>query len=281
MKAPAPESGPAPSSWLPKTGSGAASPLISRFSGFETIVYGVLGVVLLLAGWQILSMLFREVIVASPLATLNALASLVTEQKTWEYVLITFERLLIGLFLGSLLGLGLGLAAGMNRRIRSVLEPLRWVSMTVPAVVIAIVAMLWFGMGSAQVIFVVAVIVAPITYVNAMEGRFAIDEKIIEMGRTFKFPRRMFLTEIFLPGIGASVLAGLTLTAGMGVRVVVLAELMGAHDGIGHGLSMAWTHLNTPQLFAWILLALALMGILEFGMLNPMRTRLMRWKTAG
>lgn len=247
----------------------------------EKTWYGVLGILIFLAIWQICSWIFNDMIVASPLATCTALIGLLLEGRTWNYIGITLFRLLVGLFLGSIVGLLLGLAAGTNSKIRQILEPMKWTSMTIPAIVISIMAMLWFGMGSAQVIFVVVIIVAPITYVNAMEGRFAIDEKLIEMGRCFNLPFSMFFKEIYLPGITASVIAGFALTAGMGVRVVVLAEFMGARDGIGYGLSKSWMYLDTPELFAWIFISLAILGLLEFGIMKPLKTHMMRWKKGG
>lgn len=255
--------------------------IITSFHKFlfaDKVLYGALGIIIFLVFWQALSWIFNAMIVASPLATIDALFALLTETKTWEYIMITLFRLVVGLFLGSIVGLLLGLAAGTNNKIRHVLEPIKWTSMTIPAIVISIMAMLWFGMGSEQVIFVVIIIVAPITYVNAMEGRFAIDEKLIEMGRCFNLPLKMFFREIYLPGIAASVIAGFALTAGMGVRVVVLAEFMGAHDGIGYGLSKSYMYLDTPELFAWILISLALLGLLEFGIMKPLKTHMMRWK---
>lgn len=264
--------------WIPKNNLGRKN-FISQLSPYRNkTLYGIIGIIILLVGWQVLSVMFHKMIVASPLTTLKAFLNLAGQRRTWEYILITFERLLLGLFFGSMVGSGLGLVAGLNPGVRLVLEPLRWVATTVPAVVIAIVAMLWFGMGSSQVIFVAIIITAPITYINVSEGVLAIDKKIIEMGSVFNFSRRMFLTQIYLPGIGTSIMAGFTLTVGMGVRVVVLSELMGAHEGIGHGFSRAWTHLDTPELFAWILMSLTLMGILELGILKPIRGRLMRWK---
>jgi NitT/TauT family transport system permease protein len=239
----------------------------------------MLGVVLLLAGWQILSMVLNNIIIASPLETFRTLGSLITEKTTWLDIGITLQRLVIGLLAGSFIGTVLGLATGLNDKVRIVLEPLRWVAMTTPAVVIAIVAMLWFGMGSTQVIIVAAIISMPITYVNVREGVLSIDEKIVEMGESFRLPRKMFFSEIYLPSIGSSLMAALTLTTGMGVRVVVLAELMGARDGIGHSFSVAWNWLDTPGIFAWILLALLLLGFLEFGILFPIRNRIMKWKT--
>jgi NitT/TauT family transport system permease protein len=152
--------------------------------------------------------------------------------------------------------------------------------MTVPSIVILVVVLLVFGMGSVQVIVMTGIITLPFSYVNTLEGMRNIDRRLIEMARVYKIPRGLRLTEIYLPGIGAAVIAGLTLSAGIGVRAAILAEFMGARDGIGHSLFLSWTHLNTPELYSWILLTFALLAIIEFGMLRPLRNILLRWKVA-
>jgi NitT/TauT family transport system permease protein len=175
-------------------------------------------------------------------------------------------------------GLILGVLAGLEPRLRSFLEPLRWVGMTIPAVIIAALAMLWFSLGDLAVIFTVAAIVVPTMYVNTVAGVLAIDRRLVEMGGVYHFPRRLFLTEIYLPGIASPMMAGLTLATGIAVRAVVLAEVLGAMDGIGHAFSRAMSYLETPEVFAWILVLLALMAVIEFGVLRPLKRRVMRWR---
>jgi NitT/TauT family transport system permease protein len=249
------------------------------FGHNSRLVYGVIGIIALIGVWQLLSVVFPEVIVPSPEVTMLTLWNLILEGELWTHLWISLKRLLIGLFLGSMVGLCLGIAAGLNRRLRLLLEPARWAVMTIPAVVIAVLGMLWFGMGVTNVIFMTGIIVVPLTYVSALEGVLSVDKKLIEMASVFKVPRRMFLREIYIPGIGAAIMAGLTLTAGIGVRAAILAEFLGAHDGIGYKLSMSWIHLNTPEFFAWILVCFALLGILELAILKPIRNHLMKWKT--
>ncbi|MFN8565291.1 MAG: hypothetical protein U0703_27535 [Anaerolineae bacterium] len=69
-------------------------------------------------------------------------------------------------------------------------------------------------------------------------------------------------------------MTGLTLAAGIGVRAVLMAELLGANEGIGHSFNRAWTFLKTPEMFAWMLASLALMALLEFGIFKPLRRTL-------
>jgi NitT/TauT family transport system permease protein len=217
-------------------------------------------------------------IMASPADTLQALADLAWGSTLWKELLITLERLVIGLAIGAAVGWLLGVAAGLEPRLRAFLEPLRWVGMTIPAVIIAVLAMLWFGLGGFTVIFVVALIVVPTMYVNTVAGVLAIDRRLVEMGRVYRFPRSLMLREVYLPGVASPAIAGLTLATGIAVRAVVLAEVLAAADGIGHAFSRAMSFLETPQLYAWVLVLLVLMAVIEFGVLRPVKKRAMRWR---
>jgi NitT/TauT family transport system permease protein len=244
----------------------------------HSLFYGLAGAVVLLVVWQLLSTVVNPAVLASPLDTARELWRLALEGDLFRQGLITARRLVLGLLIGGALGLALGVIAGLLPALRAFCEPLRWLSMTIPAVVVAVLAMLWLGIGERQVIFVVAVIVAPVIYVNTLAGVLAIDERLLEMGRVYGFSRRQMLTCVYLPGIGSPVFAGLTLAAGIGVRAAVLGEVLGAFDGVGHSFSRAMSFLKTPEVFAWVIAILGLMALLEFALLNPARRRVMRWK---
>ena len=242
------------------------------------VVYAALGVIALLVLWELLSLWVDPVFVASPVDTAKALGQLAADGSLGTQLLITLKRLVIGLAIGAGLGWIVGLVAGLEPRLRSFLEPVRWVGMTIPAVIIAVMALLWFGLGDFAVIFVVAMITAPSMYVNTMAGVLAIDPRLVELGRVYRFSRRLMLTEIYLPGSASPALAGLTLATGIGVRAVILAEVLGAVSGIGHSFNRAKSYLETPEVFAWIVLLLVLMALLEFGILRPLRRRVLRWR---
>lgn len=241
------------------------------------LLLNAVGIAIMLLLWHVLARSTHAAIVASPRATLIALSDLAVEGALWRDLQITLGRLLRALGLGTAIGFSLGLLAGIHPIIRTMLEPARWVAMTVPAIIVAVLGMLWFGMGSQQVIFLVTFIVTPIIYVNMLAGIDSLDPQLIEMGRIYRFSRWQLFTEILLPGISASLIAGLTLATGIGVRAVILAELLGAFEGMGHSFNRAWTFLKTPELFAWMLASLLLMGVVEFGLLYPVRRYFTRW----
>jgi len=244
------------------------------------LLYGLGGGAAILVGWQLLSLYLNPAIMASPADTAVALFKLAWGSKLWIEVLITLKRLVIGLAVGAAAGGVLGVAAGLEARLRSFLEPFRWVGMTIPAVIIAVLAMLWFGLGDFTVMFIVALIVLPTMYVNTLAGVLSVDRRLVEMGQVYRFPRRLMLTEIYLPGVASPALAGLTLATGIGVRAVVLAEVLAAMSGVGHAFSRAMSYLETPELYAWVVVLLGLMAVIEFGFLRPVKRRAMRWRKA-
>ncbi len=237
--------------------------------------------VVILVGWQLLSLFIKPLLLASPLETARALVTLAGEGSFWIQILITLRRLVIGFAIGASLGLVLGVLAGLESRLRSLLEPLRWVGMTVPAVIIALLAMIWFDLGDRTVIFIVAFVVVPGMYINTVAGVLAIDRRLVEMGEVYRFSWRLLLSEVYLPGIASPVAAGLTLAAGVAVRAVVLGEVLAATNGIGYAFSRASSYFDTPVLFAWVIALLALMAVLEFGVLRPFKRRAMRWRKGG
>lgn len=241
-------------------------------------VYGVLGAGLFLLVWQILTFIFHRLIIASPVDTFLALAQMIQTIDFWQTLGVTLSRFGLGLLLGSVLGFGLGLLAGIKPNIRQMLVPLRWTLMGVPPVVVVTISMIWFGIGGVQTIFVTAILILPIMYINTIEGIESVDPKILEMGKVYNATLRMLLKEIYLPGIGGPVLAGLTLSAGLGIRIVVLAEVLGAFSGIGYEFSLARINLQTPKLFAWVIVCLLLVGIFEWAILNPAKEQVMGWR---
>lgn len=242
------------------------------------LFWGLAGIGIFFLIWQTLAWVFHEIVIASPSQTFYSLGRMVQTSAFWKNVFITVERFGVSLFLGSLGGFAAGLAAGLNAGVRWLLEPLRWCLMTMPPVILVVVGMIWFGMGNVQTIFVTALLIMPIVYINTIEGIEAVDTRLLEMGTVYRAHLRLFLEDIYLPGIGGHVLAGLTIAAGLGIRIVILAELLGAHSGIGHAFALARINLDTPALFAWVIVSLTMVGVIDLAILQPVRKHLTKWK---
>ena len=244
----------------------------------KKFVYSSLGFVLLIALWQVAALLIHEIIIASPLQAAKALINMFGTERFWEATFITSQRAFVGILLGGSVGFILGIFAGLNENIKNLFEPLRWMIMSISPVIVVVVAMLWFGMGTQMVIFIAALLLSPIVYINTIKGIEMVDEKIIEMADVYKYNIFQKLWHVYIPALIGPLSAAMTLVITAGMRMIVLAEVLGTNSGIGYEFSFTRTDLNTPEMFAWVIVTLAFVGIAEYLLFKPIENYFLRWK---
>ncbi|QIE91431.1 ABC transporter permease [Pseudomonas nitroreducens] len=242
--------------------------------------WAVLGGALLLVGWQLLAMRLGSLLMATPWQTLQAMARLPFEADFRLHAGASLLRIVLGVGLGCLLGFCLGLLAGLDARVRGLLEPLRWLLMSVPPVVVVVLAMLWVGLGSAMVVLISVLMLAPGMYVNTVKGMQMVDRGLLEMARVYRFSPWQKLRRLYIPSLTAPLGAALLIATCGGVRLVVMAEVLGAESGAGFALANARSTFDSAGLYAWTLLILLLVAALEFLLLQPLQRRMGRWQEA-
>lgn len=254
--------------------------MISRERRPTSRRWALLGAVLILLGWQLLALRLGPLLMATPWQTVQAMAGLPFEADFRLHAGVSLLRIALGVGLGCALGFGLGLLAGLDERLRGLLEPLRWLLMATPPVVVVVLAMLWFGLGSAMVIFISVLMLAPGMYVNTVKGMLMVDRDLLEMTRVYRFSPWQRLRHLYVPALAAPLGAALLIATCAGVRLVVMAEVLGAESGAGFALANARSTFDSAGLYAWTLLILLLVAGLEFALLQPLQRRMGRWQVA-
>ena len=237
------------------------------------------GLIVLLLGWQALSRQMGSMVLATPWETVQRLVALASSGEFWLSLSTTLSRLAAGLVCGSLVGFGLGVLAGRSPALKHFLEPFRWVLMSIPPVVVVLLAMLWFGMGHAMVVFITVLLLTPTIYVNTCKGIEQIDPCYLELVAIYRFSPWQRLIRLYIPAIAAPLCAAMVLVCCNGVRIVVLAEVLGAHNGLGYELANAQSNFDMAELYAWVSASLLLVALLEFLLLRPTQRYLLRWQS--
>ncbi len=244
----------------------------------RAVCFKVLGLLAVLCLWQLTTMTLGEIAVASPYQTGLAFFHLLGGDHFQGHFIVTLKRLFFGIGIGSLVGFALGIAAGLYEDIKNFLELFIWIVMTVPPVVVTVLAMLWFGMGSSMVVFIAALMLMPFVYISVTEGMALIDENLAEMSEIYRYSFSMKLWHLYIPAISAPLLAALNIVLSNGIRVVVLAELLGALDGIGYAISITRSNLEVAELFAWVVATLLLVSFFQYIVFKPIQEYFLRWK---
>jgi NitT/TauT family transport system permease protein len=233
---------------------------------------------LLLGAWWLASMATPVYVLPSPPRVFERIVQL-TQSGDLPYNLITtLLRVLAGFVIAVLLGVPGGLILGSNRALGNFFEPILPVMNTVSSAIWAIFAVIWFGLSPATPIFVVLMTAFPLIVTNVWQGTQAVDANYVELAQALRFSRAKTLVKIYLPSILPYFFSGARLAFGFGWRVSLVAETLGASSGVGYRLRQASDLIQTDQVFAWTIVQIVMMLIIEIGMLQPLEHRLFRWR---
>lgn len=243
-----------------------------------SIAWALAGLAAIVLAWQFTALQLGPLLMATPLDALLAIGPLLDSGRFLPAAGTSLLRAATGIGLGCAGGFVLGLLAAHSPRLRGALEPLRWLLMAIPSVVVVLLAMLWFGLGSAMVVFLAALMTAPGLYVNTVKGMRQVDRQLLEMTHVYRFGIWLRLRHLYVPALTAPLSAALLIAVNGGVRLVVMAEVLGADSGVGHALANARATFDSAELYAWVLLILAFVGLLELVLIQPLQRRLGRWQ---
>ena len=204
-----------------------------------------------------------HLLLASPLAALVRLGQLAVTAAFWRSIARSALHIFGGFLLSCAAAVVLAALSARSRAVRELLAPLVAVVKAVPVVSFIILALVWLDAGSLP-LFISALMVFPPVYLNVLAGIDSADPKLLEMARVFHVPFRRTLGGIWLPQVLPYFRAAVSLALGLCWKAGVAAEVIGLPAGtIGERLYTAKVYFQTPDLFAWTAVILAVSVLLE------------------
>ncbi|MET0277052.1 MAG: ABC transporter permease subunit [Pseudorhodoplanes sp.] len=193
-------------------------------------------------------------------------------------ILVTLARVIAALLVSFVLGLAIAIAMYLSGAVDRYLHPMIRILMAVPVVSWILFAILWFRGVEFRILFVLVVVCAPVFVVDTLDGMRSVPRELRDMMRSFRPTSLQFFKKLMLPAILPSIFTSWKITLSLAIRVVTIAELVGAVTGIGHQLSVAQELFSVADVFAWTLVLVALLFLLE-GIIAKVEHRMLRWRT--
>jgi len=219
--------------------------------------------------WQGTSMALRalyphgELLLASPIDAAVRLLEMAVTADFWLVVGASAARIFGGFLLACMLA---GLAAALAAQWRwaaDLLYPAVAAIKAVPVVSFIILALVWLDSEELS-LFISALMVFPPVYLNVLAGITSTDEKLLEMARVFRVPFRRQLRGIYLPQVLPYFRSAVSLALGLCWKAGAAAEVIGLPAGtIGEKLYNAKVYFQTPDLFAWTAVIVAVSLVFE------------------
>ncbi|HEY1357000.1 MAG TPA: ABC transporter permease [Thermoleophilaceae bacterium] len=218
--------------------------------------YAFAGLLLLLfvLAWQGVASLHSvdDLTLASPVETFKAL------RDDWSLLMdnarVTLVEVLLGLAISVVAGAGAAVAMHIWSPLRDAAYPLLVASQAIPIVVLAPIFVLAFDYGMGPKLAIVALICFfPIT-VNVLDGLRSVEPELLKLMRSLGASRFQSLVKVELPSALPFFFSGLRIAATVSVIGAVFGEWAGADEGLGRLVLLGNNQLQTPRVYAGIVI---------------------------
>lgn len=214
--------------------------------------------------WQFFSVLVsQELIIPSPLSTLNALLRLAETKEFYYSVLISLLRIVCGFILGVIFGFLGGIFSSRSRLFKEITAPVLQLIKAVPVASFIILAFFWFK-STYLPVFIAFLMVLPIVWSAVETALENIDIKYVEMGKVFGLSNFKIFTKIKLPLILSPFISACLTALGFAWKSGIAAEVIAKPQfSLGSMLEQSKTHLEIAEVFALTAVVAVLSLLLE------------------
>ena len=177
------------------------------------------GAALFIALWELASLLVSPIILPGPLSVLRRAATDFWSAPALSYygvedpslagnLAYTAENVAIAALIGAVIGVVLGLLSARVWFVRAAMDPIMMTAGTVPILIAAPFLLIWFGVGRASAVSLVAFYIVVILYVSAQRAALNLDPIYENYALTLGGRRGRMLRDILIPGTLPEILGG-------------------------------------------------------------------------
>jgi NitT/TauT family transport system permease protein len=190
---------------------------------------------LLAVVWEIYARILNNALVFPTFtATIAALFDSLVSGEVPRAAAATIWLLVKGYALGLVLAALLTAFASVSRLGADLLQTLTAMFNPLPSIAMLPLAMVWFGLGDASVIFVLVHAVLWAVALNTFGGFRSVSQTLRLVGQNYGLTGMRYILSILIPGAFASILTGLKVGWAFAWRTLIAAELIfGVSSGSG------------------------------------------------
>ena len=214
----------------------------------------------LIALWAALVSIFRipNYLVPSPQEVIPRLIQ--ARQVLWANTLTTLREIIIGFAITVVISIPLGLLIALSLLARRLAYPVLVFIQLVPKIAIAPLFLVWFGFGiQSKVLLTILLTFFPLLLAS-IAGFQALDTRLLYITRSMGASIWQTFWYVRFPSALHVIFSGLKTAATIAATAAIVAEFVGSNSGLGYQLLVATGVLDTPLIFATLLI-LTVIGI--------------------
>jgi NitT/TauT family transport system permease protein len=250
---------------VPPGGDSITLPLARRLADASWVRRTVIAL-LLIAAWEITARIVdNDLLVPTFGATLAAFVQGILSGELLEKTAISLSVLVRGYAIGVALAFALTALAVSTRVGRDLLSMLTAMFNPLPSIALLPIALLWFGLGTGSLLFVLVHAVLWPLALNMYTGFLGVPATLRMAGRNYGLTGLRHVAFILVPAALPSIIAGLRVGWAFAWRTLIAAELVfgasAGQGGLGWYIFQNRNELYTDRVFAG-LAAVIIIGLL-------------------
>ena len=192
----------------------------------------------------------------------------------------TVRRVAFAFTLAMAFGLIIGIFMGLNARLNTWFGAWLVVLLNVPALVVIVLCYLWIGLNEVAAITAVALNKTAMVAVTIREGVHALDPKLRDMAQSFRMSPMAKLRHVILPQLWPFIASSTRNGLAIIWKIVLVVEFLGRSDGVGFQIHLYFQLFETGYVLAYALSFVALMLVIEYGIIGALEKRSVAWRMA-
>ncbi len=225
--------------------------------------------------WYILHIFIRSSIIPGPYETILTFGRLMTGDL-FLHMLVSIFRIIAAILISMSIGVPLGLWIGLSKRADSFISPVAYILYPIPKVAFLPLFMIIFGLGNtSKIILIVSIIIFQII-LTVRDGVKEIPMELHYSVQSLGLSRYQVYANLVFPAVLPKIISALRVSIGVSIATLFFSENFATTYGIGYFIMNCWVMVDYVQMFAGIL-AMSIMGILIFKVIDIMENKLCPW----
>jgi NitT/TauT family transport system permease protein len=232
----------------------------------------------LLLAWELASRFgpWPHYLFPGPLATAESIARMIADGRMGAAVLRSAARLAQGYLLSAVVGIALGILLARKRWAQMTLRPLVLGLQALPSICWLPLALLWFGLSEAAIVFVVVMGSLLAVAISTEDGVAAVDPLLLRASGVLGIRGARFYLGVLVPAALPGIVTGLKLGWSFAWRALMAGELLFVAGGLGQLLQQGRELLDVAQVVGVMVAIVALGTLVDQVAFRILETRIRR-----
>ncbi len=241
----------------------------------------MLVIAVLIAVWWEAVIATHSAIFPTPWEVVTGTVQLIRDGSLWRHIGASLMRVATGFGLAVCVAVPLGLWMGWVPRAYQTLNPLFQILRPISPIAWIPIAILWFGVGNAAPIYLIFISSVFPMIVQTVVGVHTIEKRYLRAAENFGVPHRTLFLRVVIPAVLPQILVGMRIGLGVAWLVVVAAEMIALHSGLGYMIMDSRNAGNRYDLVVAGMVIIGLIGLSLDGFMRMLESvRWVRWRYA-